>query len=215
MYQKLAQNQKNKFTKHRHEIKGKEDKNMQSSYVFGFQKVIDGIKNFENDLVEEHKILFKQVPTDSIGFADFLNDQKTVFDRLMEIPDYQLLIQRLQLHCKFFLLKQRDEGIKVEGYMDDMMWEDLGTIDALTDIKQYINTTEKAATENEHHLVQYLKNMFQNLLNSIELATAKDDDNQDKFICLYTKTIKNCLNDNFEFRRMEVMKHYKEHLSRS
>ena len=188
---------------------------MQSSYVFGFQKVIDGIKNFENDLVEEHKILFKQVPTDSIGFADFLNDQKTVFDRLMEIPDYQLLIQRLQLHCKFFLLKQRDEGIKVEGYMDDMMWEDLGTIDALTDIKQYINTTEKAATENEHHLVQYLKNMFQNLLNSIELATAKDDDNQDKFICLYTKTIKNCLNDNLEYERMEVMKHYKEHLSRS
>ena len=64
---------------------------------------------------------------------------------------------------------------------------------------QRINVTEKAATENEHHLVQYLKNMFQNLLSSMELATAKDDDNQDKFICLYTKTIKNCLNDNFDF----------------
>ena len=188
---------------------------MQSSYVFGFQKVIDNIENLENDLFEELTILCKQMPIDSIDFADFSNDQKTTFDRLMGIPNYILLMHLLQLHCKFFLLKQRAEGVKVEGYMDDMMWEDLGTIDALTDIKQYINTTEKAATENEHHLVQYLKNMFQNLLNSIELATAKDDDNQDKFICLYTKTIKNCLNDNFEFRRMEVMKHYKEHLSRS
>ena len=182
-----------------------------SSYVFGFQKVIDGIKNFENDLFEEQKILFKQIPTDSIGFADFLNDQKTAFDRLMEIPDYILLIQRLHLHCNFFLLKQRAEGVKIEGYMNDMMWEDLGTIDALTEIKQCIDATEKAATENEHHLVMYLKNMFQNLLNDTELLTVKDD-NQDKFICLYVKTIKNCLNDDFEFGRMEVMKHYKEHL---
>ena len=188
---------------------------MQSSYVFGFQKVIDNIENLENDLFEELTILCKQMPIDSIDFADFSNDQKTTFDRLMGIPNYILLMHLLQLHCKFFLLKQRAEGVKVEGYMDDMMWEDLGTIDALTEIKQCIDAIEKAATENEHHLVQYLKNMFQNLLNSMELATAKDDDNQDKFICLYTKTIKNCLNDNFEFRRMEVMKHYKEHLSRS
>lgn len=184
---------------------------MRSSYVFGFQKVIDNIKDLENDLFEEQKILFKQIPTDSIGFVDFLNDQKTAFDRLMEIPDYILLIQRLHLHCNFFLSKQRAKVVKVEGYMDDMMWEDLGTIDALTEIKQSIDATEKAATENEHHLVQYLKNMFQSLLSSMELATAKDD-NQDKFICLYTKTIKNCLNDNFEFGRYEVMKYYKEHL---
>ncbi|CDE23035.1 unknown [Amedibacillus dolichus CAG:375] len=187
---------------------------MQSNYVFGFQKVIDGIKNFENEMYEEQKRLFKKVPTDSIDFVDFLNNQKTTFDRLMEIPDYILLMQRLQFHCTFFLHKQRDEGVKIDGYMDDMMWEDLGAIDALTEIKQCIDATEKAAMAKEYHLVQYLENLFQNLLKDIELSTIKNDD-LDKFICLYTKIMKNCSNNNFEFGRVEVMKHYKENLSRS
>ena len=186
---------------------------MQSNYVFGFQKVIDGIKNFENEMYEEQKRLFKKVPTDSIDFVDFLNNQKTTFDRLMEIPVMILLMQRLQFHCTFFLHKQRDEGVKIEGYMDDMMWEDLGAIDALTEIKQCIDATEKAAMAKEYHLVQYLENLFQNLLKEIELSTIKND-NQDKFICLYTKAMKNCSSDNFEFGRMEVMKYYKENLSR-
>lgn len=79
---------------------------------------------------------------------------------------------------------------------------------------QRINVTEKAAMAKEYHLVQYLENLFQNLLKDIEFSTIKNDD-PDKFICLYTKIMKNCSNDNFEFERMEVMKYYKENLSRS
>ena len=94
------------------------------------------------------------------------------------------------------------------------MWQDLGKIDALVEISECIEVTKKHATDKEEHVIIYLENTFQKLLEQTELSTIALD-NQDKFICLYTKMVmacsKDCSEDRLDLKRLEILKCLKKH----
>ena len=62
--------------------------------------------------------------------VDFLNDRdkRKVFDRYLELPDYTEVIQRLYWRCKNIMNKLRYEQLLIDGFMDDLMWQDLGKL---------------------------------------------------------------------------------------
>ena len=64
----------------------------------------------------------------------------------------------------------------------------------MVEISECTEVTKKHATDKEEHVIIYLGNTFQKLLEQTELSTIALD-NQDKFICLYTKIVMACSKD--------------------
>lgn len=187
-------------------------------YLSGYQKIIDIICLTNDELAKERKRLREEISDNNTSeLVDFLNDSDKcqILDRYLELPDYTAVIQRLYWQCKNLMTKLRYEELPVEGFMDDLMWQDLGKIDALVEISECIESSKTVATDKEQHVIIYLESMFQKLLEQAELSTLIHD-NQDKFICLYTKLVMTCSKndseDCFEFKRLDVLKHYKERI---
>ena len=186
-------------------------------YLAGFQNIIDLISLASDELSEERRNLHQQIPVGNTSdLVDFLNDRdkRKVFDRYLELPDYTEVIQRLYWRCKNIMNKLRYEQLLIDGFMDDLMWQDLGKIDALVEISECTEVTKKHATDKEEHVIIYLGNTFQKLLEQTELSTIALD-NQDKFICLYTKIVMACSKDCSEYcldlKRLEILKCLKKH----
>lgn len=186
-------------------------------YLAGFQNIIDLISLASDELSEERRNLHQQIPVGNTSdLVDFLNDRdkRKVFDRYLELPDYSEVIQRLYWRCKNIMNKLRYEQLLIDGFMDDLMWQDLGKIDALVEISECTEVTKKHATDKEEHVIIYLGNTFQKLLEQTELSTIALD-NQDKFICLYTKIVmacsKDCSEDCLDLKRLEILKCLKKH----
>ena len=186
-------------------------------YLAGFQNIIDLISLASDELSEERRNLHQQIPVGNTSdLVDFLNDRdkRKVFDRYLELPDYTEVIQRLYWRCKNVMNKLRYKEFLIDGFMDDLMWQDLGKIDALVEISECIEVTKKHATDKEEHVIIYLENTFQKLLEQTELSTIALD-NQDKFICLYTKIVmacsKDCSEDRLDLKRLEILKCLKKH----
>ena len=121
-------------------------------YLSGYQKIIDLISLASEELSKEHKKLKEQIPVgNTLDLVDFLNDRdkRQVFDRYLELPDYVEVVHRLYWRCKNVLNKLRYEQILIDGFMDDLMWQDLGKIDALVEISECIEVTKKHATDKE------------------------------------------------------------------
>lgn len=185
-------------------------------YLAGFQNIIDLISLASDELSEERRNLHQQIPVGNTSdLVDFLNDRdkRKVFDRYLELPDYTEVIQRLYWRCKNIMNKLRYEQLLIDGFMDDLMWQDLGKIDALVEISECTEVTKKHATDKEEHVIIYLGNTFQKLLEQTELSTIALD-NQDKFICLYTKIVmacsKDCSEDCIDLKRLDILKFFKE-----
>ncbi len=188
-------------------------------YLSGYQKIIDLISLASEELSKEHKKLKEQIPVgNTLDLVDFLNDRdkRQVFDRYLELPDYVEVVHRLYWRCKNVLNKLRYEQILIDGFMDDLMWQDLGKIDALVEISECIEVTKKHATDKEQkeqNVIIYLESTFQELLEQTELSTIALD-NQDKFICLYTKMVmacsKDCSEDCLDLKRLDILKFFKE-----
>lgn len=108
-------------------------------YLAGFQNIIDLISLASDELSEERRNLHQQIPVGNTSdLVDFLNDRdkRKVFDRYLELPDYTEVIQRLYWRCKNIMNKLRYEQLLIDGFMDDLMWQDLGKIDALVEISE-------------------------------------------------------------------------------
>ncbi len=186
-------------------------------YLSGYQKIIDLISLTIDELSKERKNFFQQIPIDDTSdLVDFLNDQDEcqTLDRVLELPDYTSIIYRLYWRCKNMMNKLRYEELAIEGFMDDLMWHDLGKIDALVEISECIEASKTVATDKEQHVIIYLESMFQKLLEQAELSTLIHDD-QDKFICLYTKMLmaysKDCSEDCIDLKRLEILDYLKKH----
>ncbi len=185
-------------------------------YLSGYQKIINLICLANDELTKERKRLREEIPDNSTSeLVDFLNDpgKSQTFDRYLKIPDNREVTDRLYWHCNHRLLKKRTEDIVIDGYMDEDVWNDLGEIDALVEISECIEATKKAATDKELHVIIYLESMFQKILEQAELSTLIHDD-QDKFICLYTKMAmacsKDCSKDCLDLKRLVILKFFKE-----
>lgn len=185
-------------------------------YLYGYQKIIDFICLTNDELTKERKKFREEIPDNNTSeLVDFLNDpgKSQVFDRYLKIPDYREVTDRLCWHCNSCLLKKRTEDIVIDGYMDEDMWNDLGKIDALVEISECIEITKKQATAKQQHVIIYLESMFKELLEQAELSTLRHDD-QDKFVCLYTKLAmacsKDCSEDCIDLKRLDILKLFKE-----
>lgn len=185
-------------------------------YLSGYQKIIDIICLTNDELTKERKRLREEISDNNTSeLVDFLNDSDKcqILDRYLELPDYTAVIQRLYWQCKNLMTKLRYEELPVEGFMDDLMWHDLGKIDALVEISECIEVTKKHATAKEQHVIIYLESTFLKLLEQTELSTIVLD-NRDKFICLYTKMLmacsKDCSEDCIDLKRLDILKFFKE-----
>lgn len=185
-------------------------------YLSGYQKIIDIICLTNDELTKERKRLREEISDNNTSeLVDFLNDSDKcqILDRYLELPDYTEVIQRLYWQCKNLMTKLRYEELPVEGFMDDLMWHDLGKIDALVEISECIEVTKKHATAKDQHVIIYLESTFLKLLEQTELSTIVLD-NRDKFICLYTKMLmacsKDCSEDCIDLKRLDILKFFKE-----
>lgn len=185
-------------------------------YLSGFQNIIELICLANHELTNKRKRLREEIPDNNTSeLVDFLNDSDKcqILDTYLGLPDYTVVIQRLYWRCKNIMTKLRYEELTVEGFMDDLMWQDLGKIDALVEISEYIEVTKKQATAKEQHIIIYLETMFQKLLEQAELSTLIHDD-QDKFICLYTKLAMVCSKDYSEncldLKRLGILDYLKK-----
>lgn len=147
-------------------------------------------------MIEEKELYLNGVST----VMGVLEDYLEMLDK-EQIPTKQ----KLYFYCRSIWNEKRDKNILVDGYMSKSMWEDLGKIDALAEILQYIDA-EKATSEKEY-IINYLQNVYGRLIESVHFSSLSNGQ-QDKYICLYTKLIKMYLtnHDELYLKKINVLR---------